>query len=479
MYRLSRQLIDALHENRIRYCHWKSNLLIAEALGGYDDLDLLVRRSDVSAFEAILFSLGFKEASNKNLEIASVKHFYGHDTDTGEILHLHVYYQIKTGPSWTKSIRFDFEPVLLENAVLHETGILVPEKHIEYVMFIIRIMMKYSKVNEYLLVRREEKRTVREIAYLRDGMDRGKLRQFLSERFESLSEEDLERYAAVILKGSFVNRFRNAMELRRKIRKYIYQGPFENAWNNFTQLCYRVSNKLVYKQKKNLHSGGAVIVVAGLDATGKTTITGQLKKWLGKNFTVREAHFGKPSSTWLTFPFNFLIRIARRKTSIDSDLRSSTKKEGSGKSMVFIVRQVILAYDRYALAKRIWKKAGNGNIILCDRYKSEDFGVMDSKRLIVGQYSGFKRKLAALENRLYEKMPQPDVMFYLTVPVDVAVKRNEERIKKGKESEQFLRIRHEQNQNLQYKAKVLAKVNTDQPFEAVIAEIKSVVWNNI
>ena len=31
----------------------------------------------------------------------------------------------------------------------------------------------------------------------------------------------------------------------------------------------------------------------------------------------------------------------------------------------------------------------------------------------------------------------PDVLFYLTVPVEVAVQRNEARIKKGKESEEF------------------------------------------
>ncbi len=139
MYKLSKELIKSLQENNIQYCHWKSNLLLNEALRGYDDLDLLVKKNDISSFESILNKLGFKRASNLNIEIQSVHHFYGFDTETSEILHLHVYYQIKTGPSWTKSLRFDFENYILNNCTEHESGMLVPKKHIEIVIFVVRL----------------------------------------------------------------------------------------------------------------------------------------------------------------------------------------------------------------------------------------------------------------------------------------------------------------------------------------------------
>jgi len=35
MYKLSKKLIEKLNRHNIRYCHWKSNLLLDEALGGY------------------------------------------------------------------------------------------------------------------------------------------------------------------------------------------------------------------------------------------------------------------------------------------------------------------------------------------------------------------------------------------------------------------------------------------------------------
>ena len=136
MYELSKILIESLASNDINYCHWKSNLLLNEALAGYDDLDLLVKQEHIEKFESIILSLGFKEGSNKNITFSSIKHFYGYDQNSGNILHLHIYYQIKTGASWTKSIRFDFEEYFLKNLIVHESGMLVPQKHIEFVIFI-------------------------------------------------------------------------------------------------------------------------------------------------------------------------------------------------------------------------------------------------------------------------------------------------------------------------------------------------------
>ena len=190
-------------------------------------------------------------------------------------------------------------------------------------------------------------------------------------------------------------------------------------------------------------------------------------------------HFGKPKSSLLTFPINFLIKIIRKKTPIDSELRSSLKNKKRSKSLIFILRQLVLAFDRFRLAKIIWDKSSRGNIILCDRYKTEDYGFMDSKRLIPKDYIGLKKTLSLKENYLYDSMSIPDILFYLTVPVDIAVQRNESRVKKGKESEVFLRLRHSENQNLRFKAKNVYKINTDRVFKDVIIEIKELIWKNI
>jgi len=479
VYQLSKQLIETLEKNNIKYCHWKSNLLLNEALGGYDDLDLLVARKDIALFESLLLLMGFKEGSNKNISFSSIKHFYGFDKESGNILHLHVYYQIKTGPSWTKSMRFDFEEYFLDNLMLHESGMPIPQKHIELVLFIFRIMLKYSKVNEFILIQKESERTLKEIEYLLNDMDEKKLEDFLDIFFKNISKKDIFDYISIIQNGNQFNKYIEGKKLKKRLSKYNYTSFLQENINNISQFTYRVVNKLFLKQKKKFHTSGMFIVVAGLDATGKTTITTELKKWLGKNMTLSMVHFGKPPSTFLTLPFNILIKLIR-KNSENSNIKSSIQSgHDKPKSFLYIIRQVILAYDRYFLVKKYWAKASNGEIVLCDRYKSENYGVMDSKRLKPELYNGLKYKLAILENHLYDKMPQPDMLFYLTVPVEVAVVRNHERIKEGKESEEFIRIRHEQNQELDYKAKYHYLVDTNKEYSDVISDIKSKIWNLI
>ena len=479
MYKLSRDLITALNRQEISYCHWKSNLLLNEALNGYDDLDLLVKKGQVSVFESVISALGFKRAANKHLEIQAVHHFYGFDQDSGEVLHLHVYYQIKTGLSWTKFMRFDIEEVILSNLAIHESGMPIPEKHIEFPIFVIRIMMKFSKLNEYILVKKEEPRIINEIAFLLDEMNKDKLDMFLKKCFKNISMDLLFNYVRIIQKGNFITRYIEAIKLRRKLTRYVYQGVLVNSYKNLVQFIYRLLNKLFYKQKKRLHNGGAIVVVAGLDATGKTTVTNDLKIWLGKNLSTKLYHFGKPSSAFLTLPINILIKTIRRGSSIDSELRSSTKTVKVRKSYLFLIRQVVLAYDRYRLVQKLWRNATNGDVVICDRYKAEEIAVMDSKRLDIKEYSGFKRILAVTENKFYDLMPEPDLLFYLTVPVEVAVQRNNDRIKSGKESEDFLRLRHAQNQDLTYKAKVFARIDTNKEYAKVIREIKEIIFNNI
>ena len=470
MYKLSRDLIYELTKENIRYCHWKSNYLLDDALDGYDDLDLLVSRDDISKFEILLLRLGFKEAIDTNISFNGVKHFYGYDRDSGEILHLHIYYSIKTGASWTKSIHFDFEEYILDNLTLHKSGMLIPKKHIELVMFIFRVMVKHSKINEFILAQKERKRTLNEIIYLQNGANRDELREFLDRFFPNIREDEFYSYIETIRVGSNIERYLAGKRVFKKLKRYRYISLFKESYIDIS----RIFNRLFFKRKKRL-STGVIIAITGLDATGKSSVTNDLKEWLGKNFTTHLTHFGKPTSSILTYPFNLLIKILRREASSSSSMKSSIQKNGA-KSLPYIIRQLILAYDRYRVAKRYWDMASAGDIVIFDRYKSENCGVMDSHRLDSKYYSGLKLRLVELENSIYRKIPKPNIIFNLTVPVDIAVERNEKRIKEGKESREFIKIRHKLNQNLTYSADHIYTIDTNQPYQDEIRDIKSKIW---
>ena len=96
-------IVDLLSEfdrKRIRYCHFKSNDMLHLALTGVGDLDLLVDFDDVDPFQAILADRGFFAAID-TLAITTpyVFHYYGLDMDDGQMIHLHVYFQLITGGS--------------------------------------------------------------------------------------------------------------------------------------------------------------------------------------------------------------------------------------------------------------------------------------------------------------------------------------------------------------------------------------------
>jgi len=60
---------------------------------GENDLDLLVKRSDIQQFREILLRLGFKEClGNKVKQLPGVQDFFGYDPQADKFIHVHAHY---------------------------------------------------------------------------------------------------------------------------------------------------------------------------------------------------------------------------------------------------------------------------------------------------------------------------------------------------------------------------------------------------
>jgi len=477
MYKLSNDLIIELNKNQITYCHWKSNINIIKALGGYDDLDILVKKTDFSKFHKVLVSLNFKEALNKKLNIKSIKHYYGLDKNSGNILHLHIYTQILTGPSWTKSYRFEIHNEYFNFRKEDSSDMPLPPKSLELLIFVFRIYLKLSSGLEFFPTYIQRKEIVEELNYLTQDLNNSILKNYLKIYFPKISFENFVKYKLCLLKGNFFELIKYSLIIRLKLRKYQVYPIYKQISKSFSQFFYRTINKLLLKQKKNLKNGGIFIAITGLDASGKSSMVKKIQDWLSFNFTVKSVHFGRPKTTFITFPMGLLFKIY--KIFKKDRFESKSKKSKPKKSLIYIIRQLSLAYDRYRLAINSIGKVSKGEIILCDRYKSENYFVMDSKRLDPSSVKFIKRSLAKFENSFYDAMPEPDIIINLTVPIDVAVKRNNERVKKDKESESALRERYLKNKNLTYKSKSFYNIDTNQNYNKLVNEVKSIIWSNI
>ncbi|NUQ62835.1 MAG: hypothetical protein HUU20_10120 [Pirellulales bacterium] len=234
-------------------------------------------------------------------------------------------------------------------------------------------------------------------------------------------------------------------------------------------------------------SGGAVIAFVGSEATGKSTLVAQMREWLGEHFAVKQIHAGKPNHTLLSFVPNCFLPLLRwlapssRSTRVESRIvaQQPAVQGPKGFPLIFAVRSALLAYDRRSLLIRVFGRAANGSIVLCDRYPSLAGGAPDSPQLSrlpvpAGRFS-VRRLLAQLETHLYRQIPPPDLVIHLSAPLAVTLSRNAAR---GKvEPEDYVRRRHALSCDLDFGDTPVLKINTDQPREQTVRQVKQAIWS--
>jgi thymidylate kinase len=201
---------------------------------------------------------------------------------------------------------------------------------------------------------------------------------------------------------------------------------------------------------------------------------------------VKQVHAGKPRSTLISAIPNLLVPALRsllpgsRSGNVETHFTAQEEAQEPQKvyPLIFALRSALLAYDRWSLLSRAYRAVARGTIVFCDRYPSLRSGATDSPQLthlpLDPQRYPVRHLLARFEARFYRQIPPPDLIILLTVPVEVAVRRNQMR---GKlEPEDYVRRRHAQSANLDFGETPVYRVNTDQPLERTVLEIKKAIW---
>lgn len=239
-----------------------------------------------------------------------------------------------------------------------------------------------------------------------------------------------------------------------------------------------------------------VIAFVGPEATGKSTLVSESSKWLGQVFSASTIHAGKPPSTWITAPINLFLPFIRqlwprlRTSRIEGHVSISDQPKispiNSGVSgLIYAFRSVSLAWDRRHLLIRARRLAARNEFVICDRYPSETIGAMDSPRLEEirnpkGLTDLMVNRLARIENRLYREIPPPDIVLKLKVSVETAKRRNQERIKIGKETDEYLESRHRQSGEWNMPGtKYVYTIDTEQSLDETILSVKKAIWESL
>jgi len=485
-------LIDTFNREEIVYSHWKSNIDLAQAQAGQIDLDLLIDRKCLPRAQMILVRLGFKVVVARwGANPPGICHYYGLDPETKQLIHVHLFTRVLTGESFVKSHLFPFETMLLAN-VEYVGRMRVTAKPAELVLFTMRTFIKYGSLADLIMLRRKAKSLQTEARWLQAGADLGEALALIDQSCPVIDKQLFIQCVETLTSDtSLRQRIQLAFQVRRRLAVYAKHTPF-NRLLAYGQLGWaELQRRLGPKQKnKVLQSGGAVIAIVGADATGKSTLVAETKRWLGDVFAAQVIHTGKPPSSWLTAPVNLALALVRRlssgkrRTRQAADDASPTQHTFQGRSsLLYAVRSVVLAWDRRRLILRARRRVAAGEFIICDRYPSRTLGAMDSPRLAAeplktGTVATLYNRLVRLEKELYDQIPPPDIALKLRVSLETAKQRNRDR--NGQDDEAYLEARHRQSRAWQMPGtRYVYEIDTEQSLVETIGCVKQAIWESL
>ena len=481
-----RDLLDRLNGGGIRYCHWKSNWALERTLRGETDLDLLIERNDARRFRTLLVGLGFEPSIETGVQaLPSTEHYHALDAESGVIVHVHAYYRVISGESISKNYRLPIEAMLLDNA-RREGLINVPARGAELIVFVLRMLVKHTTPVELAFLMRDWGAVRQEVEWLVTGAS--------VEEAEGLLERWMPRFSLDLFRRCLKSlqrpdplwsRIGLGLRVRAVLRGLNRKSVPQALLSEFWRFGGLVVNRLIGSTKKLTPAGGgAVVAFVGSEATGKSTMLAESQRWLGEHYTVTRIHAGKPPATVLTYLPHVLLPGLRRvlpeqrTTRVEAAYSNESAPSSRRFPLVFGFRSVMLAYERKVLLTRAFARSSNGTIVLCDRYPSSRSGAPDSPQLghlpLTDQKVSLRRWLQVVEARLYRDIPRPDLVIYLTAPLDVTLARNAARSKI--EEEAFVRIRHSQTSSLVFDDVPVHKIDTDQAMETTVRQVKEVIW---
>ncbi len=487
--RLAEQLFVRLHRSGVRYCHWKSNQSLPEALTGVGDLDLLVDPEGTQAFQASIAELGFKQFAQPAWQAQpSVVHYYGHDVATGQLLHLHIYYRLVTGGHLLKNYRLPLERMLLQHSHM-EHGVMVADQAAELAVFVLRKMLEAGDWIELLLQRLDNAHLQRELHWLLPGEPQhrdalmNETRRLLADHLPQLDWALwCEGVAMLLVPGPMLRQYALGRRFRYRLRGVALRGRVVATTITLGRMARVLMNRLLGRRSKKWPAhGGSVVALVGPEASGKSTYSNAVCKWLASAMVTRTAHLGKPSASLPSRLANIARPLFHRKCQATTGPAANLAQRSL--SWPYAIASVLLARDRYRLASRAYCAAARGMVVVCDRYPSQHSGAVDGPRLGASsdraEGSWFVKWAARIEQSYYQRIPPADIVLQLAVPVAVAQLRNRQRVKIGKEDDAYLARRHQQFHAGRSQRSARNIVDTTAPMEKVLTELRELVWKRL
>ena len=485
--------LDELAEKRVRYCLWKSNLRLADALAGATDLDLLVDRRHAAVFREIVGRHRLNPlVPPVEGRYPGMEHFLGLDMASGRLFHLHVHYQLVLGEEYVKNYRLPIEEELLASTrLLHRVPI--PRPELELSILAVRALLKYRDrdvVKDLLRIRSpglpEQVRaemgwlltqtTVEEVRAALQAIDSVVPADVVCEFLETAVGDPRSGYSLFLLR----RRLRRAVAgLRRRSRLRASLKYHGTAWRRRAR-----------RPRMTRVGGGLTIALVGADGSGKSTMAEALARWLSWKLEVRVCYLGSkaPSrrSRWLYVAFRALRRSHRATVRKLGSEPTVARSIGAARDVTLALHYLAIGADRARRYGDGRRNARAGRVVIFDRFPLESLSSRLEHRLLdgpqisaaLGDSTGrVTGALAAAEKRMYRRFALPDYLMVLQVSPEVSADRKpDHRIgvltAKARAALELATLAETGGDP----ARVI-RIDANGPFDAVLQVVKARLWN--
>ncbi len=484
------RLAMALEAAGVSYCHWKSNAHLEDAMRAETDLDLLIAREHATTFEEALGRCGFIRASRgRDTHMPGTAHHFAYDASLDRFVHVHAHYQLVVGHDRSKNFRLPVESGFLASRSNVAGVIPTPSPEFEYVVFVIRMALKYAIWDELLWEGLRGRRAgpriseKEEWAQLRQQVDPAEVGRLVAELLPYIEGElfvDLE--AAVSGRRSLLATLAAGRRLQRALEPHARVSTRVDGWLRlWRRMVLFVMRRVGRLRGFQLESGGAIVAVMGGDGAGKSTAISDVARWLGDEFDVTRVHLGKPPRSHTPYGVRGALMVADRAQGL---VRSAGKTSGTDREAGLsfddfrrIGWLACIARDRRRAYEAARRRASQGSIVISDRFPHPALKVMDvaqiGRRFPLAESSRVARLLMQAEERYHSAISAPDIAIVLVVdPREAARRKTDERF-------EYVLERSQEIWEMDWKDTGVVVVDAGRPPEDVAAEIKEIIWDRL
>ena len=485
-------LFEALHENNILYCHWKSNEHLGASMKGDTDLDVLFDETQKEELELTLHHLGFKRFNAiKQKQYQGIVDFIALDPELGKVIHLHTHYRLTMGEPFLKGYHLNIEAQALKSRVFNEEfGMYCIQPALELIILFLRESLKLRHRDRFLIHSKNRIRAreyiLREYDWLNSRCTDAEIRAILKTTFRDSAAiyeivtgefnlRQLYRLAAIVKKEPKVTRLYSPL-------KALTLRWHREATIVISRKLARILNQPILF-KRNNPRGGVVIAVIGADGSGKSTVTESIKNTFQEKLDIYKIYFGRGDGKVsmgrkLLLSGKFLVRSKEDYRAANSRKGSAIKKEGFVWGLYKCTEAFFVAREKRINMKLMQNAKEKGALVICDRYPQNQFmGYNDGPLLhdFLSSKNLLFRTVAKMESEIYAQaeIQAPDVLFKLVADAEVV-----ERRKPGETSPERLKTKiNGINQlKLNNKCRVIT-INATKPLNEVLNEIKGEIWD--